>query len=94
MLQLWSTARPPAAAAQRLLADKVFIFLLGKGKDAVRLALTHFDLVQHMTGNSRDRIKKALQDATRDDPDLGKRADKRMRDAGWIKKKKPWWKVA
>jgi hypothetical protein len=57
------------------------------------LALTHFDLVQHMTGNPQDRIKKALQDATRDDSELGKRADKRMRDAGWIKQKKPWWKV-
>ncbi|HET8893027.1 MAG TPA: P-loop NTPase fold protein [Gaiellaceae bacterium] len=93
VLQLWSTARPPAATAQRLLADKVFIPLLGKGKDAIRLALSHFDLVQHMTGAPRDRIKKALQDATRNDPDFGKRADKRMRDAGWIKQKKPWWKV-
>ncbi len=94
VLQLWSIARPPAAPAQRLLVEKIFIPLLGKGKDAIRLALSHFDLVQHMTGNARDRIKKALQDATMNDPGLAKRADKRMRDAGWIKRKKPWWKIA
>jgi hypothetical protein len=94
VLQLWGLARPATTTAQRLLADKIYIPLVGKGKDAIRLALTHFDLVQHMTGNPRDRIKQALQEATKDDADLGKRADKRMRDAGWIKRKKPWWKVS
>jgi hypothetical protein len=94
VLQLWAIARPAAAPTQRTLADKIYIPLLGKGKDAIRLALTHFDLVQHMTGNPRDRIKQALQEATRDDSELGKRADKRMREAGWIKRKKPWWKIA
>jgi hypothetical protein len=86
-------ARPAAASAQRALADTIYIPPLGKGKYAIRLALAHFDLVQHMTGNPRDRIKQALQDATREDPELGKRADKRMRDAGWVKRKKPWWKI-
>lgn len=93
VLQLWGLARPATAPAQRLLADKVYIPMLGKGKDAIRLALAQFDLVQHMTGNPRDRIKWALQEETADEPDLAKRADKRMREAGWIKQKKPWWKI-
>ena len=94
VLQLWAIARPATATAQRTLADKIYIPLLSRGKDAVRLALAHFDLVQHMTGNVRDRVRQALQEATSGDSELGKRADRRMREAGWIKKKKPWWRIA
>jgi hypothetical protein len=93
VLQLWAIARPASAPAQRTLADKIYIPMFGKGKDAIRLALAHFDLVQHMSGKPRDRIKRAIQQATQGDADLGRRADKRMREARWIKREKAWWEI-
>jgi hypothetical protein len=91
VLQLWAIARPAPERAQRTLADRIYIPLLDKGKDAIRIALANFDLVQHASGSPRERLKRALKEATQGDSELGKRADRKMRDAGWLKQKKKWW---
>lgn len=91
VLQLWAIARPAPERAQRTLGDRIFIPLLDKGKDAIRIALANFDLVQHASGSPRERLKRALKEATQGDSELGKRADRKMRDAGWLKQKKKWW---
>lgn len=90
LLDLWGAARPMSERSQRELADHVFVPLLGKGKETTRHALDHFDLVAAMKGAWRERIKAALRDAVGDDAKLQKRADQKMRDAGWMKTGKRW----
>ena len=87
LLRLWEIARPTDPKAFRTLADKLFIPLLKEGKGAVKHALAHFGLVQHASGAVQERLKKSIQEAAGDDADLARRADKVLRDAGWIKRR-------
>jgi hypothetical protein len=93
VMELWHEVNPSPAALRRKLVDSIYIPLLEDGKDATRIALSFFALVRDApTQASRDRIRKAIRAAVAGDKTLEKRAEKMLRDAGWISKKRGWFK--
>lgn len=92
-MELWREVNPSPPQERRKLIDRVYIPLLGVGKTAAGIALTHFALVRDApTQAAQDRVKKALGAAVRGDKDLERRAEKLLQDAGWISKKRRWFK--
>jgi hypothetical protein len=93
VMELWREVNPSPATMRRKLIDSIYIPLLEGGKDATRIALSFFALVRDApTQAARDRIKRAVRAAVAGDKTLEKRAEKMLRDAGWISKKRVWFK--
>lgn len=88
VLLLWSVVRPASDTIRRKLIDQVYIPMLGQGKQATLIALRQFDLVRDPpSGAARERIKQAVRTSAYGDKELEKRADKILKDAGWIKRR-------
>src|ERR671924_76972 len=95
LLDLWQIVSPAGTKAERLLVDSVFLPLLKGGKGATRIALDHFALVQNVSTNAaRDRLKSGFKTAASDAEDLARRAERIVKNAGWISGKRKWlpWK--
>jgi hypothetical protein len=93
VMELWREVDPSPATLRRKLVDSIYIPLLEGGKDATRIALSFFALVRDVpTQAARDRIKKAIRAAVAGDKSLETRAEKMLRDAEWISKKRGWFK--
>src|SRR5919109_111232 len=95
LLDLWQIVSPAGTKAERLLVDSVFLPLLKGGKGATRIALDHFALVQNVSTNAaRDRLKSGFKTAASDAEYLARRAERIVKNAGWISGKRKWlpWK--
>jgi hypothetical protein len=89
LLDLWQMVSPSGSKAERALVDRVFLPLLEQGKGATRIALDHFSLVQNVSNAARERLKRGIKTAAAGS-DLAKRADRLLKDAGWISGKRKW----
>lgn len=89
VIALWELVDPAPDRVRSNLIDRIFIPLLGEGKVATRIALARFSLVRHTpTKAAKERLKQAIRKAVAGDKELSKRADRLMKEAGWISKKR------
>lgn len=93
-MELWREVNPSPATERGKLIDRIYIPLLEGGKDATRIALSFFALVRDAAMQAaKDRVKKAIGAAVAGDKRLEKRAEKMLQDAGWLSKKRAWFKT-
>ncbi len=93
-MALWSLVDPGPDRVRRRLIGNIYLPLLNEGKGATRIALGHFALVRSTRSQAtQQRLKTAIRAAAEGDRDLAKKADRLLREAGWIKSKRkllPW----
>jgi hypothetical protein len=92
VLNLWDLLQPAGDEALRTLIDKIYLPLLKEGKGGAEIALNHFSLVQNPpTQAAKERVMKSIKAAAETEK-LAKRADKLLRNAGWISGKRKWFR--
>lgn len=91
VMGLWALLNPAPERVRSKLINRIYLPLLGEGKGAASIALGHFSLVRAApSGSAQQRVKRAIRDAAEGQRDLSKRANRLLKEAGWVSKKRKW----
>jgi hypothetical protein len=91
VMALWSLVDPAPDRVRRILISKIYLPLLKEGKGATRIALDHFSLVRNAPSQAaQQRLKAAIRASAEGEAELARKADRLLRDAGWIASKRKW----
>lgn len=87
VLIAWEISSITEETQRRRLIKQLYVDFVGRGSTALDFALSHFGLV-HGVGGIRRAVLDAVTAAVRQHPRLGNKAERVLRDAGWIRKKR------
>lgn len=86
VLKLWQTFSPATESVRKRLAEDIWLPLAESGATGLRAALDYIGLVSPAPRGLRDELTDRLLAIEVQNDELAKMRDRKMRDAGWLKK--------